>query len=363
MRHLFFALVASMAFSIAAPAAEKGEIKRFRFQRHVKHDFERLVMEFSGESTGGVTPSVRVTAQPNEKNVQVSIENFTLVGAIPEAAMNESFATQSKYLGSLAINTDKANSLFIKANLKDEKSQVDAFWLENPARLVIDSFPSTSPRAAGPAVLDNRVTAAVKETPKTDTAPKAEVATKPTTKPEGKVAAVGPQPVPAPTTKRKGGKRQFVCFPAQSQVIASTSYEDPSEKKGLKIETDGNPVASPGGPNADNVSCFPKNAQLKSKIELIDQDNGPAGEKPTAQQRVMERGPKGPEEPRKTNVAANAPVSPKAPGSVNTPNPGRALSSSPASSLPPAAGIGNSVPTENEGKHVEKDTGGAAEAH
>ncbi len=274
---LLVSLLTSLTYAddAAKPEAmgEKGEIKRFRFQRHGKQEFERLVMEFEGKGLGKGNASVKVTPQATEKNVLITVDKFTLVGAIPEAAMNESFTGRSKYLGPLAINTDTPNTISIKASLKEQQIQVDAFWLSNPSRLVVDAFPASSPRAAGPAILNSRKTAGA----------------------TAKAAANTAKPV------KKTKKLNVVCFPTESQVVASTSFDDPAAKMGLRIETDGSFVSPPNAANQGRVACFPKETQLKVKVKITEADSTTAA--------VERGGPKGPEEP----VAQNAPVSPKAP--------------------------------------------------
>lgn len=336
---LRFLTLLVLTSTVAALGADKGEIKRFRFQRHAKQDFERLVMEFGGNGKGA-TPNVKVTPQSAEKNVQIAVEGFSLVGAIPEAAMNESFGRRSKYLGSLALNTDKANSLFIKANLKDSKVQIDAFWLDSPSRLVVDAFPASSPRAAGPAVLANhRVTASE------HTAPKAA---------EAHEAHEAHEATPPAPTKKKAHKGSFVCYPASAQVVASTSYEDPATKKGLQIETDGAPVTGPTAANQNTVACFPQSSKLKAKIKV-------QGEEPMAAAEPAEKGPKGPDEPKRPSVASVAPVSPTAPGRVNTPSAGRHISSGPHHPLPAPAEMGKvpapAPPEATDDKVANKDGG------
>jgi len=339
-----FLTVSLVVFSTASAfAADKGEIKRFRFQRHAKQDFERLVMEFGGNGKGAV-PTVKVTPQAGEKNAQISVDGFTLVGAIPEAAMNESFGGRSKYLGALALNTDKADSLFIKTNLKDAKVQIDAFWLESPSRLVVDAFPASSPRAAGPAVLEDRGTAS---SATVKPAAPTEHAANHATAAEHKAEVAGPAMPATHASKKKGhhNKSQFVCYATNSQVVASVSYEDPTTKTGMSIETDGTTVTSPNSTNQDRVACFPKNSFLKAKITV-------QGEEVAAG-----RGPKGPDEPKRPSVAAVAPVSPAAPGRVHTPEAVRHPSSGHHKLAAPAEMGKVPAPEHGDEKVANKDGG------
>ncbi len=119
------------------------EIRAYRFKRHTSKDFERLVLEF--KQSKGAIPRLRIAAYDGE--AVVTLEETALLGAIPEAAINDLFENKAKYLNSVAIDTESNKGFGVKIKLKDVASTVDAFWLEKPNRLVIDTFPVTSPRA------------------------------------------------------------------------------------------------------------------------------------------------------------------------------------------------------------------------
>ncbi|MCB0403982.1 MAG: hypothetical protein KDD51_04300 [Bdellovibrionales bacterium] len=121
-------------------------LKHFRFGKHKTQDFERLVIHFGGNRPD---PRVQIAANPNRKEATVSLENVQLVGAIPESAINDSYVTKSRYLGPISINTDDPNrATTLRVFLKENTLKFDAFWLQNPARLVVDAFPPTSPRSS-----------------------------------------------------------------------------------------------------------------------------------------------------------------------------------------------------------------------
>lgn len=295
---------------------EKAEIKRFRFQRHTKHNFERLVMEFGSQSKGAA-PTVKVTPVPAEKNVTLNVSNLTLVGAIPEAAMNDSFAPQSKYLGPLHINTDSGSSVTIKVSLKDASLKADAFWLENPSRLVVDAFPAGSPRASGPAVLASAPAAKLGPQPVKESS---EPTVKEAMEGDAKaplLAAADMKPARRVAASKKA-LRDYLCFPVNSQVMTSITYENSggdSDKIAMRLETDGTPATPPSVTSSDGIACYPKSTQVKAVITFK-----------SAQ-------PQADATADKSNTSAEAaPVSPSASNEpVTVPAPGRGVSSNPTS--------------------------------
>lgn len=131
----------------AAGSIPKLEIKKFRFSRHKKRNFERLVIEFAVKEHRGTAPEVKV--MPNDGREANIIVDAYLVGAIPEALINDSYVPKSEFLGPVSINTDGPGAGFnIRAFMKDKVAS-DAFWMEKPSRLIIDAFPENSPRSSG----------------------------------------------------------------------------------------------------------------------------------------------------------------------------------------------------------------------
>lgn len=306
----------------ADATTERAEIKRFRFQRHAKHNFERLVIEFGGQSKS-TAPNVKVSPNPAEKSVSVNVSNLTLVGAIPEAAMNESFVPQSKYLGAIHINTDSGSSVTIKVGLKDASLKGDAFWLQSPSRLVIDAFPGNSPRVSGPAVLASHPVAApigptlTKET-KGATPPASVKAAIDGNAKAPLEAAADTKPSKRLLSANKKVLRDYICFPVNAQVMTSISYESAngdSEKIAMRLETDGTPATPPSVTSSDGIACYPRSSQVKALISF--KSANPQPEPST--------------ESQSSNSTENAPVSPSASNEpVNVPVPmGRGVSSSP----------------------------------
>jgi hypothetical protein len=130
---LAIALVAS--FGLADTG--KYEISKYRFSKKSGKSGERLVIEFSTKNKGS-KPQVKTQFNSSNKSVAVHIDNASLMGAIPEAMINDTYLPKSNYLGNLNINTDDKESFHLKVALKNSVKDVDAFWLDSPARLVLD---------------------------------------------------------------------------------------------------------------------------------------------------------------------------------------------------------------------------------
>lgn len=149
-------IIVSGALTLLPPAygSEKDdnlprvEIKKFRFRRHNKKNFERLVIEFN-EKDADRLPHITTVPAVNGKEASIQIERVSLVGAIPEALINDSYVSRSKFLGPVSISTDGPVKGFVIRTFLKEPVGVDAFWLAKPGRLVLDVFPSTSARTQG----------------------------------------------------------------------------------------------------------------------------------------------------------------------------------------------------------------------
>ncbi|MCB0417257.1 MAG: hypothetical protein H6617_09395 [Bdellovibrionaceae bacterium] len=142
----FLFLLAVGGPSVFAAGETPITLKHFRFGKHKSQDFERLVIQFGGNRPD---PRVQISANPNQKEATVALENVHLIGAIPESAINDSYVGKSRYLGPISINTDDPNrATTLRVFLKENTLKFDAFWLQNPARLVVDAFPPTSPRSS-----------------------------------------------------------------------------------------------------------------------------------------------------------------------------------------------------------------------
>lgn len=145
---LFVLGLASTVLSAGENSPDKFEIRKFRFGRYKIQNYERLVLEFA-QKEGTAKPSLKVVANPSGKEAAIHVDPISLVGAIPEAAINDSYYTRSRFLGPVSINTDDPGSLMIRMFFKQRVASPDVFWLESPHRLVIDVFPGHSPRRHG----------------------------------------------------------------------------------------------------------------------------------------------------------------------------------------------------------------------
>lgn len=216
-------------------------MKTFRFQAHKSFSFDRLVFEFTRPDATVRPPSVKT--QSNGRSVKIVVENTTVMSPISENAVNESFHSRGKFLGTISFNQDERN-FTVGANLRDANYIADAFWLDNPGRLVIDVFPSHSPRASGPAILEQastksfrtqRVPASKEEKPR-----------------EEKVL-------------RFDRKDRFVCFARDAKTDGTVSYEEKYGKKFAKIEII-DPKEFEKTDNVSNVVCFPKNSRIRGPV-------------------------------------------------------------------------------------------------
>ncbi|MEZ4749943.1 MAG: hypothetical protein R3B54_04760 [Bdellovibrionota bacterium] len=221
----YYILILSVLVSLTPCAFGAGEtpitLKHFRFGKHKNQDFERLVIQFGGNKPD---PRVQISTSPNQKEATVALENVHLVGAIPESAINDSYVAKSRYLGPISINTDDPNrATSLRVFLKENTLRFDAFWLQNPARLVVDAFPPTSPRSSkGRFIL--------------------------TAKPKVKDRA------PASTTFVN---KDVVCFPINAQLSPTVSFKEQAATAPSGFVKD-----SRNGP----IACYPVDAQVKATI-------------------------------------------------------------------------------------------------
>ncbi|MBI1861990.1 MAG: hypothetical protein HYR96_13830 [Deltaproteobacteria bacterium] len=211
---------------VAAPLFKTGnqlEIRKYRFSRHSGKGFERLVLEFDHLGTDGSKPELKVESLTNE--AKITIDSAHLSGVIPESEINRSFLTSSQVLGAIAISAEK-NSFRLLTNLK-RKASVEAFWLDKPARLVVDVFPMDR-TALNPQPVTRKVASHT---------------------PEPKLEA----PMPAPAMG------DVYCFPANTQLQASVGF-------GKKDGDNSNSLDEKGGLNDSNIVCFPADSRLTPQI-------------------------------------------------------------------------------------------------
>jgi hypothetical protein len=245
-------------------AAGEGEmelqIKKFRFNRHSKLGFERLVIEFDSKSQGKEAPVIRLVPDKLGKETTVHVGKASLVGAIPEASINESYSKKSQYFGPVSINTDTNSGFDIKTFIKQSHSLVDAFWLQNPSRLIVDVFPKDSDRALGPNVVTQRSTASVSEK-----------------SPEGKMAKketkTAEKQNPEWTKMEKPEDELVLCFPANTQVKANIGFEKGNNRAGFVPQSIDNTFSTAAGSVQDNIVCYPKGAQVTPLLKFQPSEN------------------------------------------------------------------------------------------
>lgn len=279
MRNINWKLLLSFTlYSVFAAATGETElqIKKFRFNRHVKLGFERLVIEFENKSPTKNSPIIRLVPNTNGKETTVHINQASLVGAIPESSINDSYVKKSQYFGPVSINSDASTGFEIRTFIKQSHSIVDAFWLDKPSRLIVDVFPKSSDRAQGPNIVLKRTTAS--ETGKSETR-KSETGKSETGKAESKKsnseeksegikeATVTEGATPEWTKMEKPSDESILCFPAHTQVKANIAFD-----KGL---TGANAVANVDATygaasknNRDVIVCYPKGAQVTPKLKF-----------------------------------------------------------------------------------------------
>lgn len=206
------------------------EIKKFRFKRHSKKNFERLVVEFSSKG-GYANPNLRTDTPVSGREATVFLDNVALVGAIPEVLINESYVPKSKLLGPVSINTDGPTPGFSVRTFLKEPVGFDAFWLASPPRLVLDVFPANSPR------VDNRIPVGYEERD---------------------LARVKPE-----HSSPKKPEDDIVCYPISSAVSATVSFH-PSTMPSPALQPEGSLFAQPGATEA--VICFLASSRVTASV-------------------------------------------------------------------------------------------------
>jgi hypothetical protein len=154
-----------------------------------------------------------------------------LMGAIPEALINDAYMKKSHYLGALSVNSDNPASGFaLRTSLKNPRAKIRAFWLANRPRLVIDA------RFEKAAVKSSKEQLAIHR------------------EHEG-----------VPPFDR------FVCFPASSSVGMNVIFQ-PNDKKDAELKNvhinlqgvtndDGSAATAP-----DAIVCYPRSAQVIASL-------------------------------------------------------------------------------------------------
>lgn len=211
---LAFALVAS--FGLADTG--KYEISKYRFSKKSGKSGERLVIEFSTKNKGS-KPQVKTQFNSSNKSVAIHIDNASLMGAIPEAMINDTYLPKSNYLGNLNINTDDKESFHLKVALKNSVKDVDAFWLDSPARLVLDISTGTHSTA--------------------------------------KHSEGSSRGIASHEEKKSGKSGKVLCFHADSQVTPAIMFD---KKLGIQGQQNG-PV--------DGIVCYPTAALVDVNVTYL----------------------------------------------------------------------------------------------
>lgn len=217
------------------------EISEFRFGHHGRSDFERLVLQFKKRSNDPA-PNIKVLMHPSGQEATVYLERGNFVGAIPEAAINESYTKRSSYLGPLSVSTDNpAMGTSVRVFLKGTNLTLDPFWLEGPSRLVIDAYPPGSLRAQGRNV------------------------------PTGSTSRVAHKPRPSGgsrglASKAAGDSNPVICFPANAKLQAKITFQMLFPSYGGGADTSDDTHTYPELQTIGAVVCYPKDAQVAPVI-------------------------------------------------------------------------------------------------
>lgn len=219
-------LLAGLGLSSSAwGTAKQLEIRKFRFSKHKSFEFERLVIEFRTKTGGNDAPLVKLVTGAGPTEASVVVNQVELVGAIPEAAINDSYDSKSEFLGPISINTDDPNrDVAVRVFVRDPKLKVDAFWLNAPARLVVDAYPEDSARSR-----------------------------------RGRFVA---QRSPSRGLASVDSENEVICYPAASQLVATVRFFQNQEKRPDDHGYTHFGSSNPNGP----IVCFPAKARVVADV-------------------------------------------------------------------------------------------------
>lgn len=242
VKYILLCVSIVVSAAMAAPMFKDGnglEIRKYRFSRHTDRGFERLVIEFDHLGTDGTKPDLKTESLNHE--AKITVGSAHLSGVIPESEINRSYLTNSRLLGAISISAEKS-SFRVVTSLK-KSATVEAFWLEKPARLVVDVFPVD--RAAFNATSRRRVAS---NTPK-----------------------------PASVTTHESTTGDVYCFPAGTQLQATVGFGK-KEAAGAELAGTGNGadtlgIGTTGTGNGldgseNSIVCFPSTARLLPQISF-----------------------------------------------------------------------------------------------
>ena len=210
-----------------------------------------------------MVPNIRLIPDKLGKETTVQVSKATLVGAIPESSMNDSYAKKSHYFGPVSINTDTTAGFEIRTFIKQSHSIVDAFWLQNPSRLIVDVFPKDSERALGANIKTSRTTASFESSEPT----------------ASKVNSTGAKTNRSDWMKLEKPEDDLVlCFPTNTQVKANIGFEKftPRLGAGVPLSID-NTFSSASSSVQESIVCYPKGAQVTPLLKFQPNQNSQYG--------------------------------------------------------------------------------------
>lgn len=293
-------------------------IKKFRFQNHSSAAFERLVLEFDGDSVNEF-PEVKISEIDGKKEAQITIRNVQLVGAIPENLINDSYRGHSRATGPISIIPDMPqNGFSLRTLIKRTNHQLDAFWLANPNRLVVDVFPPYSSRASTRDVLSAARSLASVEFGKKIKQPHRE--------------------------KVSSSHSPIFCFPASAQMSAEVAFQPWRGVNTVPLAV--RDPASVESEMKEGIVCYPAQSRLYPNL-TFSMSGVQTGGTPTETMAPAVMGSKAPSpstaSPAPAIPAATAPISPKAGvGSSLLPplqRDNRSLASQPGQGVPSRGGL------------------------
>ncbi len=301
---------------LAASSPYQVELKAFRWRKHPKKNYERLVLEFVRKDKGTAAASApSVVPAATGKEATIVMNGVSLLGDANDGKVSDTYGSKSSFMGPLSILADSAGGGFnVKIGLKNTNVVAEAQWLESPSRLVIDVFASVSDRNAIHATTpdntdsDEKVAAektsekviskiekkAVEPTTKNEPVTEKKARGTPsdtaTTAPERSLFAALPPPPKKPrrhpaaaaatTTPVSHEARHqdtfsrdesYLCFPANAQVGLSVYFQTKNNHNALKEEVRLDiDTTNQKAPTASAIVCYPASAQVEATISYRD---------------------------------------------------------------------------------------------
>lgn len=213
--------------------------------------FDRLVIEFESKNA---PKAPKVNAGALEAGVsQIKLGEASILEQPEMNKVNEALKA-SKLFESVALDTHGSEVAF-DAKLSSDAKDIKAFWMNKPARLVIDAF-GQSPQPI-----------AAHKTPKRSVASEPKVEAKP--KPAAK------------NVRHPFDNKKYKCYPTSESIALSLSFRSArlknSELNFIPVTRQGTAAGRDVASQADGVLCFPTETQVQPRLTLT---NDPfAGEK------------------------------------------------------------------------------------